>query len=121
MHTQFIDGLKPKVQMHMLRDQPDNLDQLYLLVIDIDGRLYKMKKHLQDTHDSGFAFNHPVKPMLRMPNSAPAHFHNTNPDPDGMEIDVYSVLGSDRRLTISKRLTVSGFICVCIVANLGTK
>src|SRR5260370_40145569 len=98
MHTQFVDGLKPEVQMHMLRDQPNNLDQLYLLAIDIDGRLYKMKKHLQDTPDSGFAFNYPVKPTPHMLNSTPVCFCNTNPDPDAMEVDVYSVLGSDRRL-----------------------
>src|SRR5260370_42358674 len=103
MHTQFIDGLKPKVQMHMFRDQPDNLAQLYLLVIDIDGRLYKMKKHLQDSHDLGFVFNHPVKPTLHMPNSTPACYHKKNPYPDAMEIDVYSVLGLDGRLNNVKK------------------
>jgi len=38
--------------------------------------------------------------MLHMPNSTPVHFCNTNPDPDAdaMEVDVYSVLGSDGRL-----------------------
>ena len=102
--TQFVDGLKPNVQMHMLHDCPDNLDQLYHLAIDIDGQLYKMKKHLQDFQKQGFTFSNPES----MPNSAsastPAQFNPIpNPDPDAMEIDVYSVLGSDGRLNNAEK------------------
>src|SRR5260370_28002567 len=72
-----------------------------------------MKKHLQDTHDSGFTVNHPIKPTLHMPNSTPACFHNTNPDPDAMEIDVYSVLGSDGRLNnVEKALHKQLHLCL---------
>src|SRR5258708_28173809 len=45
MRNHFIEGLKVKVQLQLLAQDPiENLDELYWVAIDIDGQLYKMKR-----------------------------------------------------------------------------
>ncbi len=65
-----------------------------------------MKRHFQDipaSQKQGFAFNYP-DPMPPMLNPAP-HFcnHIPNQDPDAMDIDVYSTLGTDGQLNNAEK------------------
>ena len=46
MRTLFTEGLKDKVQ---LQDCPEDLDELFQMVINIDGRLYMMQKRLEES------------------------------------------------------------------------
>ena len=48
MCTRFVNGLKDEIQVLMLCDCPEALGELYHLAINIDGCLYKMKKHCED-------------------------------------------------------------------------
>ena len=100
MHTWFVDGLKDEIQVLMLCNCPEVLGELYHLAIDIDGCLYKMKKHHEDFlgwFKSNSSDNTPTS--LPPSTSAPT----PTPDPDAMEIDIYPVLNSNGKLTPAEK------------------
>ena len=95
MRTLFTEGLKDEVQLQMLRDCPENLNELYHLAIDIDSRLYKMKKRLEESSgrkklpDPSSSCGNSNRPST---SSSSPYIPPPKRDPDAMEIDTLSVL-----------------------------
>src|SRR5258708_4269395 len=103
MCTQFVDGLKDEIQVLMLRDCPEVLGELYRLAIDIDGRLYKMKKRHEDFSGRFKSNSSDITPNSPPPSTSSTSVPTPTHDPDAMEIDVYSVLNSNGKLTPAEK------------------
>src|SRR5258707_11686754 len=103
MRTRFVDGLKDEIQVLMLRYCPEVLGELYRLAIDIDGHLYKMKKHRKDFLGRFKSNSSDNTPTSLLPSTSSTSVPTPTHDPDAMEIDVYSVLNSNGKLTPAKK------------------
>ncbi len=86
----------------MLHDCPEVLGELYHLAIDIDGHLYKMKKHCEDFLGQFKSNSSNNSPTSLPPSTSSTSVPTPTPDPDVMEINIYSVLNSNRKLTLPR-------------------
>src|SRR5260221_11070139 len=87
----------------MLHNCPEVLGELYCLAIDIDGCLYKMKKHREDFSGQFKSNSSDNTPTSLPPSTSSTSVPTPTHDPDAMEIDVYSVLNSNGKLTLAKK------------------
>ena len=95
MRNHFIEGLKVKVQLQLLAQDPiENLDGLYWVAIDIDGQLYKMKRQFEERSDQ-FRKRRWFNPPIHKPPPA-------TPSSDVMVVDV-PTLGPNGKLSPSER------------------
>ena len=107
MQTLFTEGLKDEVQLQMLRDCPENLDELFRMAIDIDGRLYKMRKCLEES--SGRKKSDPSSSRSNSNRTPPTQSTSTpyipppKRDPNAMEIDSLSVLDANGKLNATEK------------------